>query len=112
MTSVLVVDDSEPLGRLLKQTLDRAGHDCRWVASGAEALAEAETFQPNVVVVDLHLSDTSGADLNDALRKTLPSARIIGLSGQAPDAAVNARFDAFLVKPVPLSTLVSVLAGE
>lgn len=112
MTSVLVVEDSEPLGRLLKLTIDRAGHDCRWVASGARAIAEVEGFVPDVVVVDIHLADTSGTALTEKLRDALPSARIIGLSGEAPAAAVHAQFDDFLLKPVSLTTLVEVLGGE
>ena len=110
MTRVLVVEDSEPLGRLLAQTLERAGHASRWAATGAQALAEAAAFDPEVVLVDQHLTDTSGAELASALRASVPAARIIGVSGEVPDAAGD-EFDGFLLKPVPLSTLLSVIKG-
>lgn len=112
MTRVLIVEDSEPLGRLLAQTLERAGHDSCWAATGAAALVEAEKLTPEAVLVDLHLSDVAGADLVATLRGTLPTARIIGVSGEVPAAAVRAQFDVFLLKPVGLETLLSAVTGQ
>jgi len=107
MKTVLVVDDSEPLGRLVTQTLERAGHATTWVPSGAEALAHAARECPDVVFIDLHLADMRGSELATSLRDAYPSARLVGVSGEVPPNAEREQFDAFLLKPVALTTLLA-----
>lgn len=43
MTTVLIVEDSEPLGRMLTKTLARAGHDAHWAATAAAAIADRKS---------------------------------------------------------------------
>ena len=112
MSIVLVVEDSEPLGRMLSQTLSRAGHDAHWVASGADAVARAASLSPDVAFVDMHLGDIDGPALAGELRVTAPGCRLIGLSGQAPESAVLQQFDAFLLKPVALDALLAAITNQ
>lgn len=111
MSTVLVVEDSEPLGKLLAQTLGRAGHDSSWAATGADAVALASSTPPDVALIDVHLADMEGTDLAKALREMLPGVRIIGCSGEAPAAAVLQQFDTFLLKPVGLDTLIAAITA-
>jgi CheY-like chemotaxis protein len=101
----LVVEDSASLGRLLTTTLGGAGHRAVWAASGAEAVAEAATLAPDVALIDLHLGDMTGPDLAAVLRRDHPDTRLVAVSGETPTADVRALFDAFLLKPVALETL-------
>jgi CheY-like chemotaxis protein len=112
VSKILVVEDSEPLGRMLSQTLSRAGHEAHWVASGADAVARAASLAPDVAFVDMHLGDMDGTALASELRTTAPDCRLVGLSGEAPDAAVLQQFDAFLLKPVALDTLLSAVTSQ
>jgi DNA-binding response OmpR family regulator len=112
MKKVLVVEDSEPLGRMLSQTLNRAGHDAAWVTTGAAAVAQAVSLAPDVAFVDLHLTDMDGAAVAGELRITAPSCRVIGLSGEAPSPEVVRQFDAFLLKPVALDVLLSAVTTQ
>jgi DNA-binding response OmpR family regulator len=112
VTRVLVVEDSEPLGRMLAQTLSRAGHDAAWVATGAAALEHAEAAAPEAVFVDMHLADMNGAQLLAHLRAAAPACRVIGLSGAAPESDVVGQFDAFLLKPVALDALLAALVRK
>lgn len=109
MSKVLVVEDSASLGRLLASTLSRAGHVAVWAASGAQAVAEATALTPDVALIDLHLGDIAGFDLAAAMRGDYPSARLVAMSGETPTAAVRALFDAFLLKPVGLDTLLGAI---
>ena len=111
MSRVLVVEDSEPLARLLTQTLERAGHEGAWAASGADARAQLDAFAPDVVLLDLHLADGAGADVVGELRAAAPACRVIGVSGAAPQSDVIARFDAFLLKPVGLDALLAAITA-
>jgi DNA-binding response OmpR family regulator len=111
VTVVLIVEDSEPLGRLLETVLTRAGHQAVWAHTGAGALQEATTLAPGVVLIDLHLDDMEGCDLAEVLRRDLVGARLIAVSGEAPAQEVRQLFDAFLLKPVALDTLLGVISG-
>ncbi|MEY2419780.1 MAG: hypothetical protein QOG90_2460 [Actinomycetota bacterium] len=111
MSIVLIVEDSEPLGRMLTQTLSRAGHDAHWAATAAAAIERAGAATPDVVLVDLHLADATGTEVAARLRAEVPGCRVIGVSGEAPESEVIRQFDAFLLKPVGLDTLLGVLSG-
>jgi DNA-binding response OmpR family regulator len=112
MTTVLIVEDSEPLGRMLTQTLTRAGHDAHWATTGAAAIETVAGATPEVALVDLHLGDTGGIELAIQLRAAVPGCRVIGLSGEAPGSDVVQQFDAFLLKPVALDTLLQAVTGQ
>ncbi|HEY3603265.1 MAG TPA: response regulator transcription factor [Sporichthyaceae bacterium] len=60
MTTVLVVEDDRKLRDLLRAYLERAGWSVLSTASGAEALALAESADPDLVVLDLGLPDMPG----------------------------------------------------
>lgn len=60
-------------------------------ASVAESKEQAEAWEPDVVVVDYHLGDGSGADAALAIRAAHPNARLIFLSH---DDGVSAQFAA------------------
>jgi DNA-binding response OmpR family regulator len=111
MATVLVVEDSEPLGRMLTQTLARAGHDAHWAATGAAAIEQAGAASPDVVLLDLHLADADGTVLAALLRAQVPGCRLVGVSGEVPTREVAGQFDAFLLKPVALDTLLDALRG-
>lgn len=111
MRTVLVVEDSVPLGRLLEATLTGAGHHAVWAQTGARALQEATALAPDVVLIDLHLDDITGAELAAVLRRDLGTARLIAVSGEGPAEEVRRWFDAFLLKPVALETLLGAVAG-
>jgi two-component system KDP operon response regulator KdpE len=111
VTVVLVVEDSEPLGRLLTSVLNRAGHQAVWAHTGARALEEAAALPPAVVLIDLHLGDMDGPDLAEILRRNVATARLVALSGEAPTQEVRRLFDDFLLKPVALDTLLGTISG-
>ena len=50
-------------------------------ATHAEALAQAASSQPDIILLDLDLGDDSGLDLLPALRSAAPDARVILLTG-------------------------------
>lgn len=102
--SVLVVDDESNLIELVDDVLGR-NVDCK--LSTAVNLAEGrrilQTQHIDLLVIDMHLPDGSGADLLAALRKHHPLASAIVITGSpSVDGAVSAlRHGAvdFLAKP-------------
>jgi DNA-binding response OmpR family regulator len=67
-TSVLIVDDDAELAAMVSELLQREGMATRYAASGGAALALLGAAEPDVLVLDVMLPDTSGLDLCRRLR--------------------------------------------
>ena len=106
LLSVLLVDDNPTFLRVLTRFLtdqnEIALEVVGTVIGGEEAVAQAETLQPDVVLVDLQMPLRSGLELLPHLRARLPNASLIALSLLDPDSfrqtALAAGADAFVSK--------------
>jgi NarL family two-component system response regulator LiaR len=81
-TRVLVVDDHAMVRRGLAAFL-KANPDLQLVgeaSSGDEAIALCEQLQPDVVLMDLMMPGTSGADTTRAIRGRWPAVQVIALT--------------------------------
>jgi two-component system phosphate regulon response regulator PhoB len=66
---VLVVEDEDDMSDLLAFNLRASGYEVRAAASAEAALAEAEAFDPDLVILDLMLPDLSGVEVCRELRR-------------------------------------------
>jgi DNA-binding NarL/FixJ family response regulator len=113
--SVLIIEDSDDVRYLVAAIVDRdPGVEVVGEAHNAAAgLAAAATHQPAVIVLDVGLPDRSGLDIIPELRRLVPAARIIVLSGDhRPElnAEIVARgAHAYVAKRDASSRLMSVL---
>lgn len=62
MTKVLVVDDEEPVRRLLRQILENNGHNCTLAADAAEARERLKEQSFDLVLCDVKMPGESGLD--------------------------------------------------
>jgi CheY-like chemotaxis protein len=103
---VLVVDDNLDHVHSIALLLRGCGHQVDHAVNGVVALHVARRFKPDVVLLDLGLPDTHGAELAKQLRRDvdLRNIRIVAVTGRnAPDEherAIAAGCDKVLVKPV------------
>ena len=89
---VLIVDDHEVVREGLRSLLRRRS-DMTVVgeaASVASAIEEARRSQPDVVVMDVRLSDGSGVEACREIRAERPDTKVIMLTSYADDEAVFA----------------------
>jgi response regulator of citrate/malate metabolism len=79
---VLVVDDDFMVAKIHTGFVERTpGFTVTGVAhTGAQALAEAERLQPDLVLLDVYLPDVSGLDLLGALREAAPEVDVLVIS--------------------------------
>jgi len=79
---VLIVDDDFMVARIHQGFVERTpGFQVVGVAhNGAEALEAAERLQPDLVLLDVYLPDTSGLDLLKRLRETTPELDVLVIS--------------------------------
>jgi signal transduction histidine kinase/DNA-binding NarL/FixJ family response regulator len=76
-STILIVDDEELNVRLLERTLRRAGYTrCYSTCDGREVVALAEAFQPDLILLDLHLPGMDGFQVMEALRSRSRAAEI------------------------------------
>src|SRR5690242_5072768 len=103
---VLIVDDSAAARGALRTLMEFHGRTVATAASGPEALMTAESFRPDVVLLDLGLPGMSGYEVARKLREVpgLEQVRIIAVTGYGEPLNVvwsqQAGVDNHLVKPV------------
>ena len=99
---MLVVEDDEPIADVLRRTLRQEGHEVRSAADGVEALAVAEEFVPDLVILDLGLPKLDGAEVLRRLRAE-SDAPILVLTARAElddrVEGLDSGADDYLVKP-------------
>ncbi len=67
--TILVVDDEKQIRRFLRTGLSVHGYEVIEAESGTEALREASTKSPDLVVLDLQLGDMDGLDVLQRIRE-------------------------------------------
>jgi CheY-like chemotaxis protein len=113
---ILVADDNHDAAEALSLQLQLAGHDVRTAHDGVEALAVAEAFEPDIVLLDLGMPKMDGYEVARQVRMRPQGRRVklIALTGwgqqQDRDRTSAAGFDAHLVKPVAEAHLFRALA--
>lgn len=82
MIEVLIVDDDFMVAKIHKGFVERTpGFEVVGVAhNGAEALEEAARLQPDLVLLDVYLPDTTGLDLLQDLREQAPELDVLVIS--------------------------------
>jgi DNA-binding response OmpR family regulator len=103
---VLIADDEKLIADTLALILNQGGFEARAVYTSRKALEVASSFQPDMLVSDVLMTDLNGVDAAIQMRQLLPGIRVFLLSGEmaTPDmiAKSNGRDLGFevLVKPV------------
>jgi DNA-binding response OmpR family regulator len=108
---VLLVDDHDDARELLEVLCERRGHHVKSSATGAGGVATAIAFRPHIAFIDIRLPDISGFDVARTLRAEMGAfcPRLIALSGfghpEARDRATRDGFDEYVIKPIDLDAL-------
>jgi DNA-binding NarL/FixJ family response regulator len=79
MTTIAIVEDNAGLGASLRRIVERTP-DCKCVGvwrSGEEAMAKVAAFQPEVVLMDIHLPGISGIEATARLKADLPDLLVV-----------------------------------
>jgi signal transduction histidine kinase len=112
---ILIVDDNRDAALSLGELLTLEGADVAFAFDGIEATRSASEFEPHVVLLDIGLPGRDGYEVASAIR-TDPRARralIVAMTGwgQLDDKRRTAEsgFDAHLVKPVSVATVLETI---
>ncbi len=108
--TILVVDDEEPVRRVLCTLLETEGFTAIEAPGGRECLRLCYNRHPDLVVLDILMPDHDGRRVCQELRTIAPDLPIIMLSALSDEAEKVARFtdgaDDFVAKPFSKDELV------
>lgn len=114
---ILVVDDSRYSRDLLMDSLKGPSYEFSAVDDGSKAVAEAERFDPNLVLMDIQMPILDGYGALAALRAIprFQALRVIAVTAHARqsdrDRVSAAGFDGFVAKPVSAALLRNLVAA-
>lgn len=113
---ILVVDDNHDSALSLAMMLSIMGHETRTAHDGESALATAESFRPEVVLLDIGLPKLNGYEVAQRIREHAWGASMFLIAvtgwGQEEDRQRSSEvgLNVHMVKPVEPSALEKLLA--
>lgn len=112
MTTILVVDDEEPILRMVGDLLQEEGYTTLRAYHGAQALELVQNVPPDLVLTDLMMPIMGGAELCRRLKDD-PATRdvpVIAMSAAGRVRAEDHGADDFIGKPFDLEALLALVA--
>ena len=113
---VLVVDDHRDGADSAVLLLLMWGHDAIAAYTAEQALQLAETFDPDVVLMDIGLPGKNGFDVAKQIRERCPAARLVALTGFTREHIVRRSrelgFSDHLTKPADPAVLKDVVETQ
>lgn len=107
---ILVVEDDKAVRNLLSTAMETQHYQYHAVTTGAAAILEAASQQPDIIILDLGLPDMDGVDIIQKIR-TWSEVPILVVSARAEDedkiAALDAGADDYLTKPFSVNELLA-----
>jgi response regulator RpfG family c-di-GMP phosphodiesterase len=100
---VLIVDDEEPVRKVIAAVLSHLGHHCQTAAGGEEALQILKTQRFDAVISDLQMPGMSGMELLSRVRQNYPQLAFLVVTGvddiRVGIEAMQSGADDYIVKP-------------
>ncbi|MDP9019079.1 MAG: response regulator transcription factor [Candidatus Eremiobacteraeota bacterium] len=111
---ILVIEDDEDVAKLEQTVLERADYEVKVCSTGAEGLELADSYSPDVVILDVGLPDISGLDVCTSIA-TSHNAFILMVSGHSREQDVllglGLGADDYITKPFSGNELVARVAS-
>jgi len=121
MITAMIVNDHALFAEAVGEVLADRGYRVEGlVRTGKDAVEAARRTRPDLVLMDLRLSDGNGVEVGRAIAEQVPSTKVLAVTGDRdPDLVsrtMRAGFHGYVTKEASMSTLVesldAVLAGR
>ena len=113
---ILIVDDDESIRKTMQTILEDEGYLVDLAATGNEAIDMTQERIYNLALLDIRLPDMEGVELLKLMKTNVPRTRKIMVTGfpslQNAVTSVNENADAYLIKPVDIEKLLSVVKEQ
>jgi DNA-binding response OmpR family regulator len=108
---ILVVEDEQLIGTMLRINLENGGYEVDWIADGAEARSPATSGDYDLLILDILLPGRSGMDLVSDVRAAGLGVPIIILTAHAETdmkvQGLERGADDYLTKPFDVAELLA-----
>jgi CheY-like chemotaxis protein len=119
LAKILVIDDEHTFADNLKIYLEQYEFEVRLTDNAADGLTAVSQWMPDIVLIEIKLSDMDGINLSQEILKRYTQTTVIALTGQANDnrdkkldiisRLQQAGVSKVITKPVPLADIRTVL---
>ena len=114
---LLVVDDEIDICNFVRSFFELRGFEVATALNGDEALSKLSKDKPDVVILDVMMrQDKEGLEYLPKIKKTLPSAKVIMVTGLEDEetiaSAKEAGADDYITKPLVLEYLESTVLDK
>lgn len=110
MSKIIILDDSEDLLDILKYFLQEKGYEVETASNRNELLSLIKSFSPDLLIVDIFLSDDDGREICKELRKlSVTNYLCILIFSASPKAIGDYKdygADGFIDKPFGLNEII------
>ena len=111
---VLVVEDDETLRETIVDLMVYDGHEVRAAVDGVDALAQSDSWQPDLVILDVMLPRMDAFEFRERQLASADDPAKVLLVSAAPDlpaAAARLSADAWLPKPFSVDAMIETVNG-
>lgn len=100
MARVLVIDDQEPIRRIVRRALEHDGHEVLDASDGEMGMQMLARHSADVVISDIFMPGQDGILTLRQIRKQYPAVKVIMISGGDSTGMLDLRRDAELLGAV------------
>src|SRR6266436_6983968 len=100
MARIIVIDDQEPIRRVVRRALEKEGHEVLEASDGELGIALLEREPVDVVITDIFMPGMDGIQTLREIRKRFPAIKVIAMSGGDSTGMMDLRRDAELLGAV------------
>ena len=110
LPKLLIIDDDAHLRESLAEVLDLDGFECHQAGDAKDGIAAAQKLDPQVVIMDIQLPDSSGFQICQELRKRSKTVILIMMTGRFLSSEEKKQgfelgADEYITKPFDLAEL-------
>jgi two-component system, OmpR family, response regulator len=110
LPKLLIIDDDAHLRESLAEVLELDGFECHQAGAAKEGIAAAQKLEPEVVIMDIQLPDSSGFQTCQELRKRSKTVILIMMTGRFLSSEEKKQgfelgADEYITKPFDLAEL-------
>jgi DNA-binding response OmpR family regulator len=110
-TKILLVDDNPNVLSFVKPALERAGYEVTTAQDGLDALYQAETFEPALLILDIEMPSPNGLEVCRQLRERSDETPVIFLTVRDSVADLELGFERgandYVTKPFDIRELLA-----
>ena len=113
MSLIMVIEDEESIGILLKYNLEKEGYRVELINNGLKAVSEVERLKPSVIILDWMLPEISGVEICKLIRSKpdIKSIPIIMLTAKSQEEdkikGLESGADDYVTKPFSIPELMA-----